>query len=129
MFLRRMMAVVCPPLLCLICCLLFRWLDRLMNPVEFLSFFIKGLLLGIALALVLPAAGITARTSGLTGWLYGAAGILLLILIYQYLESANIVHIEALRVILSINGQVVFAQSAVMGFTLITALLSGRRRG
>lgn len=128
MFLRRLMAVVCPALMCLICCLLFRWLDRLIGAGEFLSFVIKGLLLGVAIALILPAAGITARSSGLSGWLYGAAALMLATLVYQYLENSGAVHVPVLSQLISINGQVVFAQSAVLGFLVLTAALNGKKK-
>ena len=29
MFLRKMLAVLCPALMCLVCCVVFRWLDTL----------------------------------------------------------------------------------------------------
>ncbi len=76
MLLRRLVAALGPLLLCVLVCAVFRWLDGMIGAASFLAFLLKGALLGAALALTLPLAGIRARTNGLTGWLLLGAGIL-----------------------------------------------------
>ena len=87
MLLRRLVAALGPLLLCVLVCAVFRWLDGMIGAASFLAFLLKGALLGAALALTLPLAGIRARTNGLTGWLLLGAGILAVALAYQYLET------------------------------------------
>ena len=128
MFLRKLLAVVCPALMCLVCCVVFRWLDTLMAATEFWSLALKGVLLGIAIALLLPIAGISTRNNGLIPWLYGAAALLLALLVYQRLETAGVVHVPVLLALISINGQVLLAESATLGFLVITALMNGKKR-
>jgi hypothetical protein len=127
MLLRKLVAALCPLLLCLLTCILFRWLDGLMKEGDFFLFVFKGLLLGLCVALLLPVAGITTRSNGLMPWLFVAAGVLALLLFYQYLETLRVVSWPALKALISINGQVVLAESAVTGFLLLTGFL-GRRR-
>ena len=61
--------------------------------------------------------------------LYIGAGILLMTLGYQYLETVGAVHWPALKAIISINGQVVLIESTVMGTLALTALLNRRHAG
>lgn len=128
MLLRRLVAALCPPLMCLITCAFFMWLDRRFASSGFFLFAAKGVSLGLCMALLLPVAGISAQHTGLTGMLYVAAGLLLATLAYQYLETVGAVHWPALKAIISINGQVVLIESTVMGYLALTAVLNGRRR-
>ena len=128
MLMRRLVAVFCPLILCLLTCVVFRWLDRWFAAGNFFLYVLKGLSLGLCVALLMPVAGITMRNTGLTPMLYIGAGILLVTLGYQYLETVGAVHWPALKAIISINGQVVLIESTVMGNLLLTAVLN-RRRG
>ncbi|MEG0740795.1 MAG: hypothetical protein RSB91_04020 [Clostridia bacterium] len=126
MLLRRLVAALCPLLLCMLTCVLFRWLDGLLGASAFFSFLLKGLFTGLCLALVLPLSGIRLRTNGLMPCLLIGAGLLLLLLGYQYLETLGVLHSPLLLTLISINGQVILAESAVMGFMCLTALLNWR---
>ncbi len=128
MLMRKLLVVLGPLLLCLLCSVLFRWLDGLQAAGSFFVFVLKGLALGVAIALVLPVAGIRTHNNGLTGLLYIAAGLLALALLYQYLETVGAVHWLALRAIFSLNGQVVLIQSAMLSFAALTAALGTRAR-
>ena len=66
MLLRRLMAALGPLLVCIGLCAVLRLLDGALGAGQFLTFALKGLLLGAALALTLPLAGVKARTTGLT---------------------------------------------------------------
>ena len=76
----------------------------------------KALALGGLLALVLPIAGVRAHTNGLTPWLFTGAGILLAVLLYQYMETIGTLHSAFLSSLLTVNGQVVLVESAFMGY-------------
>ena len=128
MLLRRLVAALGPLLLCVLVCAVFRWLDGLMGAAGFLAFLVKGALLGVALALTLPLAGVRARTNGLTGWLLLGAALLAAVLAYQYLETEGLISVPVLRAVLSINGQVVLTEGAVLGYLCTTAALYRPRR-
>jgi hypothetical protein len=129
MLMRKLLSVVCPLLLCLLACVLFRWLDTLAALKPFFQYLLKGVLLGLCVALLLPVAGISVQNTGLTGLLFVAAGLLALTLGYQYLETEGILHWPTVRTILSINGQVVLVEGTVAGFLTLSAVLSRKRRG
>ena len=78
MLLRKLTVTFAPLLLCIVVCTAFRWVDGLWGSGSFLAFAGKGALLGAALALSLPAAGVRAHTNGLAGWLFLGAAVLLL---------------------------------------------------
>ena len=122
MLLRKLVTALCPLLLCVAVCAAFRWIDGLMGSGAFWAFVLKGALLGAALSLILPLSGVKARTSGLTGWLWLGAGLLLAAVIYQYLETTGAVHLPVLKSIMTVNGQVVLVESAAMGYIAALAL-------
>ena len=76
MLLRKLVAALCPLLLCLVLCLLYRWLDGILAAGLFWSFLLKGLLLGVMLALIIPLAGLRCHSKGLQPWLYAGAALL-----------------------------------------------------
>ena len=127
MLLRKLAAALGPLLLCLVVCAAFRWVDGLLGAANFFAFLLKGLLLGLCLALVLPLAGVSARTNGLVPWLFAGAGLLLILLAYQYLETSGVLHSALLLNLISIHGQVVLVESTVMGYLCATALMYRRR--
>ena len=129
MLMRKLFVVAGPLLLCLLTCLLFRWLDALSVLGSFFQFALKGVLLGVGLALMLPVSGITYRNTGLTGWLFAAAGLLLATLTLQYLETVGALNWALLRAVIGVNGQVVLAESTAAGFLTLTAAMNVKRRG
>ncbi len=129
MLMRRLIVVLCPLILCLLTSALFMLLDRWFAAGNFFAYLLKGVTLGVCVALLLPLAGLSVKNTGLTGMLYIAAGLLLLTLCYQYLETIGAVRWPVLKAIISINGQVILIESTVMGFAALTAVLNRRRRG
>jgi len=127
MLLRKLIVAVCPLAICGLVCGLFRWLDGMMGSTAYGAFVIKGALLGAALALTLPIAGVKAYTNGLSGWLLLGAGLMAAVLLYQYLETTGAVSIPVLGTLLTVNGQVVLVEGAAMGY-LVAAGLWYRRR-
>lgn len=124
MLLRKLVAALCPLLLCLVLCLLYRWLDGVLAAGLFGSFLLKGLLLGVALALIIPLAGLRCHAKGLQPWLYVGAALLGVTLGYQYLETIGAVHSQLLLSLFTLNGQVILVEGAAAGFMTVTALLS-----
>ncbi|MCL1855026.1 MAG: hypothetical protein FWF86_04770 [Clostridia bacterium] len=127
MLLRRLMAALFPVLLCLLCCILFQWLDGLMQAGSFFLFLVKGLLLGCMTGLLLPVAGIAAKNNGLVPWLFIAAGLLALLLLYQYLEIQQAVNWPALKALITISGHAVLAEGTVASFLLLTGIINRRK--
>ena len=128
MLMRRLITVVCPLILCLLTSVVFMLLDRWFAAGNFFAYLLKGVALGIGVALLLPVAGIRVRHTGLTGLLYIAAVLLLITLGYQYLETVGAVHWPALKAVLSINGQVILIEGTMMGYLALTAFLNRKRR-
>ena len=127
MLLRKLTVAFAPLLLCIVVCTAFRWVDGLWGSGSFLAFAAKGVLLGAALALVLPAAGVRVHTNGLTGWLFVGAAVLLGALVYQFMETTGRVHVPMLQSVMAFNGQVVLVEAAAMGYMTMTGLLYRRR--
>ena len=127
MLLRRLMSAFCPLLLCAAACGFFRWMDDWMGANDYWSFVLKGCVLGVALALVLPCGGVHAHTNGLTGWLLMGALLLLAAIVYQYLETTGAVHWPVLASLMEVNGQVVLVESTVMGYMTMLSLWYRRR--
>lgn len=124
MLLRRLVAALCPPLLCLALCALFNALDGVM-PASFFTYLIKGLPLGACLALIPPLAGVKSRLLGLSVWLFLGAGLIVIALVLQYLQSVGVLAWQPLPV--TVNGQTVLVESAVLGYMLATcAVCRGR---
>ena len=128
MLMRKLLAALGPVLLCLLTCQLFRLLDKWFAAGSFFLYALKGMGLGACVALVLPTAGISTKNIGLTWLLFVGAGVLLVTLLYQYLETVHVVDWPALVAILSINGQVVLIESTVMAYMAITAGLGTHRK-
>lgn len=127
MFLRKLTAALCPVVLCAAVCAAFRWLDGWLGSTAFWAFAIKGMLLGAALALTLPICGVHAHTTGLTGWLFAGAAVLLSALVYQYLESIGAAQVPLLHELLTFNGQVVLVEGAAAGYLLAAGLWYRKR--
>ena len=127
MFLRKLIVAICPLAICGLVCGLFRWLDGMMGSTAYGAFVIKGALLGAALALTLPIAGVKAYTNGLSGWLLLGAGLMAAVLLYQYLETTGAVHLPVLSALLTVNGQVVLVEGAAMGYLTAAGLWYRRR--
>ena len=128
MLMRKLLAVFGPLLICLLTCTAYMWLDRWMPAGSFFLYVLKGVLLGLGLALALPVAGIAAKNTGLTALLYISAGLLAAILAYQYLETVGAVHWPTLKALITVNAQVVLIESTAAGYLALTAALNRRRR-
>ena len=83
MFLRKLMVLVAPLLLCWLACLLLPLMDQL----GFWSNVLKGLLLGVCLALLLPLSGASRRKEPFAVLLWIPALVIAAVIVWQYLHS------------------------------------------
>ena len=127
MMLRKLTAAFLPALMCLALLWVYRWLDSLMSASHFLSLFLKGLLLGILLALALPAAGLRSYSNGLTPWLYAGAALFGVLLLLQALSYGGVLNITLPLLLLDKNPMVTRVEAAVMSFMTLTAFLNRKR--
>lgn len=112
MFLRKLLVMVVPLLLCAALCLLTPLLDSL----GFWSGVLKGVLMGVALALLLPLSGATRRKEPFAVLLAVPLLALVLTVVYQYLASLDVVHLAVLDALATGDGQVVLVESAFIGY-------------
>ena len=112
MFLRKLTVMVAPLLLALALCLLF----PVMGGLGFWSNVLKGLLLGVGLALLLPVSGAGRRREPFAGLLWVPAVALALVVTYQYLESIGMVSWPVLSMLTTRDGQVVLVECAFAGY-------------
>ena len=126
MFLRKLVAAVCPLMYCMLLGVAMGWLDGLGWLSPFLGYGLKGLLLGVALALILPAGGVSSRMNGLQPWLLGGAGLLVGLMALEYLAFAGVIR-STLLTLIGVEPQLVLAEGAAVGFILVTVFLNRRR--
>lgn len=123
MLLRRLLAAALPLLYCVLMILAFRWLDaREWLPV-FWGYAVKGLLLGVVLAIILPTGGVKSRMNGLQPWVLAGAGLLALLVVAQFLAFSGLFALP----FLAADPQLVLAESAMVGFLTVTVFLNRRR--
>lgn len=128
MLLRKLTAAFAPLLMCLAMLAVYRWLDSLMGAQMFFSLLVKGLLLGVLLAVALPAAGLKCWHNGLTGWLYLGAGLFFVLLALQGLRFYGVIRLDISLLLLDTNPMVTLVEAAVMSFMALTAFLSRKRK-
>ncbi len=112
MFLRKLTVMVAPLLLALALCLLF----PVMGGLGFWSNVLKGLLMGVVLALLLPVSGAGRKREPFAGLLWVPAVVLALVVTYQYLESIGMVSWPVLSMLTTRDGQVVLVECAFAGY-------------
>ncbi len=125
MFFRKLLVVVLPLLICLLLAVLFPFLSNTFPELGFFEFVLKGLLLGTALALLIPLMG--GRKREAFARLYWVPTILLFLLVlYQYLHQAGVVRSDALSFLSAISGQVLMVENAFLGFLLTLSIRASR---
>ena len=112
MFLRKLTVMVAPLLLAAGLCLLF----PVMGGLGFWSNVLKGLLMGVVLALLLPLSGAGRKREPFAGLLWVPAVALALVVTYQYLESIGTVNWPVLSMLTTRDGQVVMVECALTGY-------------
>lgn len=112
MFLRKLTVMVAPLLLAAGLCLLF----PVMGGLGFWSNVLKGLLMGVVLALLMPISGAGRKREPFAGLLWVPAVVLALVVTYQYLESIGTVNWPVLSMLTTRDGQVVMVECALTGY-------------
>lgn len=122
MFLRKLMVMVVPLLLCAGLCLLL----PLLSGLGFFTWALCGLGLGIALALLLPLSGATRMREPFGHLLWIPALVLALAVLYQYLHVSGLANIPVLAMLATTQPSVILVECAFIGF-MITTLIRTRR--
>ena len=125
MFLRKLLVVVLPLLMCLLLAVLFPFLGKTFPELDFFEYVLEGLLLGAALAMLIPLMGGRKRES-FAGFFWISAVLLLLTVTYQYLHQSGAWRVEALSLLATNNPQVVFVECTFLGFLTVSAIRAGR---
>lgn len=112
MFLRKLTVMVAPLLLALLLCLLL----PVMNGLGFWSNVLKGILLGVTLALLLPISGAGKRREPFAGLLWIPALLLAAVVVYQYLSSMGMANLPVLNMLSTRDGQVVLVECTFVGY-------------
>lgn len=112
MFLRKLTVMVVPLILCWLLCILM----PLMNGLGFWSNVLKGVMIGVLLALLLPLSGASRRREPFAGMLWVPTALLVLTVVYQYLHSTGAVNIPVLNMLATTNGQVVLVECIFAGY-------------
>ena len=122
MFLRKLLVLVVPLLLTLALCLLMPAL----NGLGFWSNVLKGMLVGVALALLLPLSGASRRREPFAGLLVVPLLILVLAVAYQYLAAMGIAQVPVLDVMATTDGQVILVECLFIGYMGTQAIRTKR---
>ena len=112
MFLRKLLVMVVPLLMAAVLCLLM----PLLSGLGFWSNVLKGLLLGVSLALLLPLSGATRRKEPFAVLLVVPLLLLLFTVLYQYLSSIGVAKLPVLDVLATSEGQVVLVECVFIGY-------------
>lgn len=126
MFLRKLLVAVLPLFICFLLGVLFPFIGELFPDLGFFQNVLKGLLLGLALALLIPLAGGRRRES-FSGLFFIPAALLLLTVIYQYLHQSGAWQAAFLSFFAMANGQVVFVECAFISFLFTIAVRASRK--
>lgn len=122
MFLRKMLVMVVPLLLTLALCLLL----PVLNGLGFWSNVIKGVLVGVALALLLPLSGASRRKEPFAVLLVVPLLLLILVVIYQYLSAIGTASVPVLDILSTTDGQVILVECLFIGY-MATQFVRTRR--
>ena len=128
MFLRKLTVIMVPLCMLVLLCLL---MPLLFSLAWFFGGLFIGLLLGALLSLLLPLAGATRLREPFAWLLWIPAAVILLVLLYQYLASANVGRgIPVLRLLVVPSGSsgswIVGVESAFAAYLLAFSIRTGR---
>lgn len=112
MFLRKLTVMIVPLLLALALCLLL----PLLSGFGYWSNVLKGLALGVGLALLLPLSGAGRKREPFAGLLWLPALLLAGVVVYQYLESMGLAKLPVLDMLATRDGQVVLVECTFAGY-------------
>ena len=125
MFLRKLLVVVLPLLMCFLLGVFFPFLGEEFPELGFFLNVIKGTLLGVSLALLIPLSGARRRES-FSSLFFIPSAVFFLTVLYQYLYRLGALRVDALAFFAMAGGEVIFVESAFMGFLSTVAIRAAR---
>ena len=117
MFLRKFTVMILPLVMLAALCILI----PAISAFGFFSFVLKGLCLGVALALLLPLSGATRQREPFGVLLWVPLLVMILVVVYQYMALSGIT-LPVLALFATEASQVVLIESAFIGFMAATCL-------
>ena len=123
MFLRKLMVIVVPLCLMAALCLLLPLAGKI--ELYFFSPVVKGLLLGVSLALLLPLSGASKKREPFAGLLWVPAFLSLALLVWQYLASTG-VSVPVLDLLQTTGTDALLVESAFCGYMLTQCVRTGK---
>jgi len=118
MFLRKLTVMIVPLLLAAgVCALL-----PLLGGLGFFSWALLGLVLGIALALLLPVSGASRIREPFAGLLWVPALLLTLAVAYQYLSASGTLIIPVLLLLHTTQNNVILIECTFIGYMAATCV-------
>lgn len=118
MFLRKLMVMVLPLVLVFALCLVM----PLVSGLGFFANVLRGLLLGVGLALLLPLSGAGRKKEPFAGLLWVPTALLAFTVMYQYLSAIGAMNVPVLSVLSTTSGQVVLVECAFIGYMLTQSI-------
>ena len=119
MFLRKLTVIVLPLLLLLALIFLLPYVDRL--NLGLFTEGVRGLILGIALAMLLPLSGASRHRAPFAGLLWIPTLLIAGVIVYQYLETQG-TRVDVLHILATKDSSVIFLESLFMGYMSVTCL-------
>ena len=119
MFFRKLMTMLLPPVLLAGIGFLFPYMDGIENAL--IRAVSEGAVLGIALALIFPKGPVKRRDHFFLVLLVPTV-LLLAVLVYQYLESAGIIRVDALQLLVT-QDQRLLGLESTFAFFLLTGCI------
>ncbi len=120
MFFRKLMVMVLPILLLAAFWFLMPFLNTL--SLGFFDGVVRGVCLGIGLALIMPIAGAGKRREHFAALLWIPAVLTLLVLVYQYLEAMGIFSVEYLHVLATEDREMLTIESLFLAYMAVVSL-------
>lgn len=118
MFLRKLMVMVLPLALVFALCVVL----PLLSALGFFANVLRGLLLGVGLALLLPLSGAGRKKEPFAGLLWVPTALLVFTVLYQYLSAIGVMTLPVLAVLATTSGQVVLVECAFIGYMLTQSI-------
>ena len=125
MFLRKLMVMILPLLLCMLLAAVFPFLTKTFPDLDFFEYVIDGLLLGVSMALLIPLMG-SRRRETFSRLYFIPAVLLLLTITYQYLHISGVWQVAALGFLAAANPVTILLESAFLGFLAFVAFRAAR---
>ena len=124
MFLRKLTVILTPLAMLFLFCLL---MPVLFSFSWFFGSLFIGIILGTALALLLPLAGATRLREPFAWLLWIPAAVILLILLYQYLSFQGIGReLPVLRLLATTDSRIITIESAFAAYMLAFSVRTGK---